>query len=150
MDWPFQLDLRRTLGLIYLIAVVACAVGAAVYIRRRDPRFLVAIAAPWVLFPFILTQMAARYTILPAVIAACLIGVSTGMSLLGLLMTLFGCFMLGNQYVRIGSYGDAPVTGLITQPTFPGLAWAALLAAAVFLYCAAAPPRRDQFGEFDL
>jgi hypothetical protein len=149
MDW-LHLDLRQTLGLIYLLAIVGCAIGAAVHVRRRDPRFLIAIVTPWVLFPTILTQMAARYTILPAVIAASLIGVSTGMSLMGLLMTLLGCIMLGNQYIKIGSYADAPVTGNITQPTFPGLAWAALLAAVVFLYCAIAPPRRDKFGESEL
>ncbi len=150
MAWPFQLDLRQTLGFIYLLAVVLCAIGAAIHIRRRDPRFLIAVVTPWVLFPTILTQMAARYTLLPAVIAASLIGVSTGMALMGLLMTIFGCIMLGNQYVSIGSFGGAPVTGLITQPTFPGLAWAMLLAAAIFLYCAVAAPRRTKFGEIDL
>jgi hypothetical protein len=152
MDWPWQMDLRQTLGLIYLLAIIACAIGAAVYVRRRDPRFLIALCAPWVLFPTILTQMAARYTILPAVIAASMIAVSTEMSLMGLLMTLFGCFMLGNQYSNAvyGSYGGAPVVPLITQPTFPGLAWAALLAAAVFVYCSVAAPRRRTGGEIEL
>jgi hypothetical protein len=152
MDWPLKLDLRQTLGLIYLLAVVACAIGASIHIRRRDPRFLVALTAPWVLFPTILTQMAARYTILPAVIAASLVAVSTGMSLLQLLLTIFACIMLGNQYTN-GVYGDyrsAPVTPLITQPTFPGMAWAALLTAAIFLYCGVTTTRCTKQGEIEL
>jgi hypothetical protein len=71
---------------------------------------------------------------------------------LQLLLTIFACIMLGNQYTN-GVYGDyrsAPVTPLITQPTFPGMAWAALLTAAIFLYCGVTTTRCTKQGEIEL
>jgi hypothetical protein len=103
----------------------------------------VAITAPWLLFLTLLTQMAARYTILPAVMAATLIGVSAGMSSFQLLLTVLGCIMLGNQYMDQGPGSFlAPISFHFTQPTFPDIAWVMLLASAMLLYMAIAPRRQ--------
>jgi hypothetical protein len=137
---PVQLDLRQTVALIFFASVVLCTIGAAIHLRRRDARFLIAISAPWILFLTLLTQMAARYTLLPAVIAAAMVGVGVGMSMLQLLLALLGIAMLGNQYLQ--AQGGAPLTQSITQYLYPDVAWVMLLIAAVFLYCAVAPGRR--------
>ena len=71
-------------------------------------------------------------------------------ALLQLLLTILACIMLGNQYINVGNYRDAPMTGVMTQPTFPGLAWAMLLIAAIFLYCGVAASRRDRLREIEL
>jgi hypothetical protein len=141
-----SLDLRQTVGLIFILSVAACTIGAGVHLRRRDPRFLIALTAPWVLMVALLTQMAARYTLLPAVMAASLVAVSMGMSLMQLLLTVLGCVMLGNQYLMFRGY-LGPVTLSMTQPTYPDLGWATLLVAAIFLYCAVAPGRRRGAGD---
>jgi hypothetical protein len=137
---PVALDLRQTVALIFFVTVALCTIGAAIHLRRRDPRFLIAITAPWILFLTLLTQMAARYTLLPAVVAATMIGVGVGMSMLQLLLALLGIAMLGNQYLQ--ARGGAPFTQNITQWMYPDVAWVMLLLSAVFLYCAIAPGRR--------
>ena len=147
MDWPFQLDLRQTSGLIYLLAVVLCAIGAAMHVRRRDPRFFIADCDTVGFFPTILTQMAAHYTILPAVIAASLIGVSTGHVPDGAVDDDAGMYHARKPIRQHRKLRGAPVTGNMTQPTFPGLAWAMLLAAAIFLYCAVAPRGAQNSGK---
>ena len=136
-----DLDLRSFLATIYFLTLAMCAIAAAVHIRRKDPRFLAALAAPWALFPTLLTQMAARYTILPAVIGSCLIGVSAELSLLPFVQTILACTMLGNQ--MLGSDHDtSPVAWSITQPTHPGIAWAMIMVAAMFLAATVMPSRR--------
>ncbi len=136
-----DLDLRGFLALIYVVALILCAMAAAMHLRRKDPRFLAALAAPWALFPLLLTQMAARYTVLPAVIGSCLIAVSAELSLLPFVQTVLACTMLGNQMLTV-NHGTSPMAWSITQPTHPGIAWAMMMVAAIFLVTAIMPSRR--------
>jgi hypothetical protein len=86
----------------------------------------------------LLTQMAARYTALPALVSATLIGVSAEMSLLAFFQTVLGCVMLGNQMLNI--YNDtAPIALSITHPTYPEMGWLTVALAGVFLCCALIP-----------
>jgi hypothetical protein len=137
----WKIDLQTTTALIYFVTVMICTIGAAIHLRRKDPRFLIALTAPWLLFLTLLTQMAARYTLLPAVIAVTLVGVSASLSMFQLLITLIGVVMLGNQYLMTG-HNVAPLTGNFTQPTYPDFGWIMLLASAMLLYLAVAPGRR--------
>jgi hypothetical protein len=86
----------------------------------------------------VLTQMAPRYTMLPAVVSSGLIGFSAEMSLLAFLQTFLSCMMLGNQMLQL-NHGLAPVTYSMTQPTYPALSWLTVALAAVYLCCALIP-----------
>ena len=135
-----ELDVQSFTGLIFFATILLCSIAAAVHLRRRDPKFLVVLAAPWVLFTMLLTQMAARYTALPAVVSATLIGISAEMSLLAFLQTVLGCAMLGNQMLAINN-DTAPIALSMTHPTYPELGWLTVTLAAVYLCCALIPSR---------
>jgi hypothetical protein len=109
--------------------------------RRRHPRFLIALTAPPILFVTLLTQMSVRYTILSAALSASMVGVSVGMSLMQFLLTVLSCVMLGTRLLHV-SPNTAPVALSMFDPTHPDLGYAMLLIAAVFLYGALAPGRR--------
>jgi hypothetical protein len=136
-----DLDTQGFLAWIYFATALMCAAAAAMQMRRRDPRFLIVLAAPWVLFTALLTQMTARYMVLPAVIASSLVGISVEMSLLAFLQTVLACTMLGNQMISLNA-STSPVALSITQPTYPDIAWVTMLVAAIFLYSALTPSRR--------
>jgi hypothetical protein len=138
---PIDLDIRQVLAIFYFAALLLCAIGAGVQLRRRHPRFLIALTAPSILFVTLLTQMSVRYTILSAALSASMLGVSVGMSLMQFLLTVFSCMMLGTRLLHV-SPNSAPVTFSIFDPTHPDLGYAMLLIAAVFLYGALAPGRR--------
>src|SRR6266566_9000933 len=64
----FDLTLQWTLRLLYVGALAVCAYGAARHTRDRDPRVLIAIAAPWLLMFALLGQMQERYLLWGAVV----------------------------------------------------------------------------------
>jgi hypothetical protein len=136
-----DLDIQQFCALIYFTTVLLCTIAAAMHMRRRDPRFLLALAAPWVLFTTLLTQMTARYTVLPAVIGSSLIAISAEMSLLAFFQTVLACTMLGNQMMLLEP-STSPVALSITQPTHPALGWAMMLVAAIYLVSVMIPSRR--------
>jgi hypothetical protein len=135
---PTEMELKDTMATLFFICVAICAGGAAVHLRRRDPRFLVAMVAPWMLFLALLPQLAARYSILVATVSACLIGVSIPMGLFNLLLTTIACMMLGNQMLA-NNPQMAPITFTITRPTHPDFGWATLALALFFLFAALSP-----------
>jgi len=138
---PIDMDLQTALATVFAITLLFCTFAAAVHLRRRDKKFLVALVAPCILFVTLLTQMAARYTMFSAVIASLLVAISVGMSLLELLLVILSCAMLGNQL--LASFPDtAPVTFSITRPTYPDAGWMMLLLAAVILISAMIPSVR--------
>jgi hypothetical protein len=49
MQSSVVLDVQSVLAVVYGLSLLSCAAAAAVHLRRRDARFLVAITAPWVL-----------------------------------------------------------------------------------------------------
>jgi hypothetical protein len=137
---PIDLDLQTAMAVIFALTLLLATYAAAVHLRRRDKKFLVAFVAPCILFVSLLTQMAARYTMFSAVVAALFVAVSVGMSLLQLLLVVLSCVMLGNQL--LGSFPDtAPITYAITRPTYPDSGWMTLLLAAVILFSALIPSR---------
>ena len=77
-----DLTLQWALRLFYLGAVVLCARGAVQHLRARDPRVLIAIAAPWLLMFGLLGQMHERYLVWGAVVSAVALGVSVRLSII--------------------------------------------------------------------
>jgi hypothetical protein len=135
-----ELDVQAFCGVLFFCAVLLCSIAAAIHLRRRDPKFLVVLVAPWILFMALLTQMAARYTALGAVVSATLVGVSAEMSLLAFLQMVLACTMLGNQMLGMNN-DTAPVALSMTHPTYPDMAWLTVMVAMVFLCCAVIPSR---------
>ena len=135
---PTALDVQGFCGTIFTVVLLLCTIAAAVHMRRKDPRFLIVLVTPWVLFTVLLTQMTARYMTLPAVVGSLLVGISAEMSLLPFLQTVLATLMLGNQMLDF-STDTAPVAFSMTQPTYPDLGWLTVLLAAVFLVSALMP-----------
>src|SRR6266567_5220285 len=65
-----HITLQWALRLLYLGALALCARGLARHLRDRDPRVLIAIAAPWLLMFALLGQMHERYLMWGAVVSA--------------------------------------------------------------------------------
>lgn len=152
--WPTQTDsstmlpligqavpFRTSMVIIYAICLLLLGIGAAVHYRRNDTRFLVAMAAPWVIAYCLMTQMHGRYLIWGAAMSALLAGTSVGMALLGISIGFLAWFgMAYNQFYWSPGW-DRPHYAML-QLLIPHLGWMLLLAAAIYLYFGAVPRTR--------
>jgi hypothetical protein len=136
-----SVTMETTLVSAYAIAIALCAIGAAVHARRRDVRFLIAIAAPWVLFFALLPRMHERYLVWAAAITAVGAGVSLGTTLLHLLVTAVA-FSQVIQPMLKRDHDLLPDTRAFVNGLFPEIGWLVLLLAAVYLFLSLAPSRR--------
>jgi hypothetical protein len=82
------------LRLFYLITLALCARGAARHLRDRDPRVLIAIAAPWLLMFALLGQMHERYLVWGAVVSAVALGVSIRLSIVHFIISAASTAMI--------------------------------------------------------
>jgi hypothetical protein len=137
------ITIKTFLVVIYGICLVLCSWGAARKSRRNDAAFLIALTAPWLLMFAILTQMHERYLLWAAVVSATTIAVGLGWGLLHLLLSAIATSMIVRLLLQFG--GNRPhvlrLNGFL-QSLHPGIAWAVLLCAAIYLYCAVAPHRK--------
>ena len=76
----FDLTVQWALRLFYLGTLALCAHGMGRLWRDREPRVLIAIAAPWLLMFALLGQMHERYLMWGAVLSAVALGVSFRLS----------------------------------------------------------------------
>ena len=90
----FDLTLQWTLRLLYLGALALCAHGAARHTRNRDPRALIAIAAPWLVMFALLGQMQERYLLWGAVVSAVALGVSLRLSVIHFIISAASTAMI--------------------------------------------------------
>ncbi len=139
---PIDIDLRQFLVGIFFLTVLLCTAAAAIHLRRGDPHFLIALAAPWVIFPAILTQMSARYLMFPAAMTATVAAISLRMSLWHLLLTIMGCITFFLRQWPRQQHEIAPLTYKIIRPTHPDMGWLLVAIAAIFLFSALTPTRR--------
>ena len=89
-----HLTLQWTLRLLYLVALALCARGLARHLRDRDPRALIAIAAPWLLMFALLGQMHERYLMWGAVVSAVALGVSVRLSIIHFILSAASTTMI--------------------------------------------------------
>jgi len=89
-----HLTLQWTLRLLYLGALALCARGLARHLRDRDPRVLIAIAAPWLLMFALLGQMHERYLMWGAVVSAVALGVSVRLSIIHFIISIASTTMI--------------------------------------------------------
>lgn len=93
-SFQFAFTLQWTLRVVYLCALALCALGAARHARRRDPRLLIAIAAPWLVMFALLPQMHERYLLWGAVVSAVALGVSARLTTLHFLFSIMSATMI--------------------------------------------------------
>jgi len=91
-----SLNLQWALRFFYLAALSVCALGAARHARHRDPRMLVALAAPWLVMFAILGQMQERYLVWGGVVSALALGVSVRTAIVSLLLSLASTAMIAH------------------------------------------------------
>ena len=97
MDFGFvhlHLTLQWTLRLLYLASLALCAHGLTRHLRDRDPRVLIAIAAPWLLMFALLGQMHERYLMWGAVVSAVALGVSVRLSIIHFIISIASTAMI--------------------------------------------------------
>ena len=89
-----HITLQWTLRLLYLVALALCTRGLARHLRDRDPRVLIAIAAPWLLMFALLGQMHERYLMWGAVVSAVALGVSVRLSIIHFILSAASTAMI--------------------------------------------------------
>jgi hypothetical protein len=137
--------IKTLLVSIYAVTLVLCSWGAARKSRRNDPAFLIALVAPWLLMFTLLTQMHERYLLWAAAASAITLAISVGWGLMHLLLTAIATSMILRSIMFFGKdRPEAPTLGRVLHGIHPGISWAVLVCAALFLYCAVAPNRRDK------
>src|SRR5213593_3387568 len=89
-----HLTLQWALRLLYLGALALSARGLTRHLRARDPRALIAIAAPWLLMFALLGQMHERYLMWGAVVSAVALGVSVRLSIIHFIISIASTTMI--------------------------------------------------------
>jgi len=89
-----HLTLQWALRLLYLGALALSAHGLTRHLRARDPRVLIAIAAPWLLMFALLGQMHERYLMWGAVVSAVALGVSVRLSIIHFIISIASTAMI--------------------------------------------------------
>jgi hypothetical protein len=131
-SWHLGFTWQWTLRILYLGALVLCALGAARHARHRDPRLLIAVATPWLLMFALLAQMHERYLLWGAVVSAVALGVSLRLSLLHFLFSLMSSAMI--THVLLVDKKLAPTLHAIDllHRVQPIASWALLAAVAIY------------------
>jgi len=135
------LTMKQFLGAVNAVCVLLIAWGAARMSRRNDPRFLIAIVAPFVVSFAVLPQMHERYWLWAGVLTAAGVGASGGMALMHVVVTLASLAMM-LAAVLPGDGRLWPDLRFFAVGAHPGLGWLVLLTAALYLYVAVTPSKR--------
>ena len=145
-SWQFTCEIRTFLAALYAVGLILCAAGCALHHRRRDTRLLLALLAPWVLFPLLLTQMSGRYWLWCAAISSGLVGVSVGASLLTWALTAAATiFILNRMSYHQGWHGPTPHRiDVFASQFYPDLVWPLMLIALICLWLALYPRRLER------
>src|SRR6266478_192606 len=104
-----HITLQWTLRLLYLVALALCARGLARHLRDRDPRVLIAIAAPWLLMFALLGQMHERYLMWGAVVSAVALGVSVRLSIIHFILSCIAVYLWETISTRIPAFRHGEV-----------------------------------------
>lgn len=156
----YPISVRGVTRTLFVLSLLPCLWAVTRLARRGDPRFLVAVTAPWLMFFCWPTQIHDRYLIYAAAISAIWAGQSLGMAALGGLLTLatfkhhlhtmltpdgrdvaFGPALHAWQPDWFTNTSGVTLHRLLTH-TYPDLAWGILLAAMIVLYVSLTTTRR--------
>jgi hypothetical protein len=146
---PIELDIRQLLIAVFAALLVLAGTGAAIQSRRNHPRFLAALASIWVLMPNVLCQMAGRYQMWGAAMTCLLIGISPGLTILHIVLSLLAAGMIGGQLLMRDSSRAPQLLDLVNRFA-PDNGLITLTIGAIVLYVALAPGRRPSGQELSL
>lgn len=138
--WQPVVTIKALLIAIYSACLLLCAFGAASKSRRNDPAFLIALTAPWVVLFAVLPQMHERYLLWAAAISATCIAASLGWGLMHLILAAISTSMILRPLLMMHA-SQAPALSKVLASLHPGVSWAVLLCAGIYLYAAVAPHR---------
>jgi hypothetical protein len=132
-----EMELRTLMLIIYGVCLVLCSFAAARHARKGDPRFLLAMATPWICSFALLTQLNNRYLVWAAGMSALLPAVGVGMTLLGIVISFLA--WEGVAQLMYNKYDLASNIAQTLNPLQTNLGWLLLLAAAIYLYVTVVP-----------
>jgi hypothetical protein len=138
---PWPVTISHVLICVYGLCVLAACWAMRRFERIGDKRFLLAMAAPWVVYFAVFPKMHERYLLWGALCGCCAAAVGLAPLLLALFFTLVQLVMSLFQMIGSGEgfltefCPDAgPLVARLIRPTFPDIGWAILLAAAVWVW----------------
>ena len=140
-----QMQIRTLMIGLYGACLVLCSFSAARHMRKSDPRFLLAMATPWICSFALLTQLNNRYIVWAAGMSALLPAVGVGMTLLGILISFLA--WEGVAQLMYNKYDAGSEISRYLNPLQTNLGWLLALAAAVYLYVMLVPRPRLQTGK---
>ncbi|HEX4054291.1 MAG TPA: hypothetical protein VHX86_08500 [Tepidisphaeraceae bacterium] len=141
--WSSDLDVKTTMALLYGVCLVIASAAAAMQSRRKDRRFLIAMVVPWMVFPMVMCQMGSRYPIWASTISAAMVAVSMELTLLHVVLAVFGFAMVAQQLLSANSQRWPQFVQLVT-PMYPDIAWMLLLLTGIFLVASLVPSRKPK------
>ena len=160
---PLDVTAKMLFNSIYGVTLLLSGIAIGIQARRNDRRTLVALVTPWIMFFVFTVQMQERYLLYAAAAAACCIGDSIGMALLGLLLTIVSAIMQTNCLLTYhladrAAFGEnlsqafphifSPDSGdnilQYLQAMHPDIGWAVLVIGLVFRYLSLTPRRAER------
>jgi hypothetical protein len=128
---------------MYGVLLVVSCLAIRLSEIRKDKAFLLAMAAPWIVYFCVFPKMHERYLLWGAIAACAAASVGLGPALLAVFfslcqtnMSLYQLLASGNSHQFLYEY--SPTLGrslrFFARGSYPGLAWAILLAAGIWLY----------------
>jgi hypothetical protein len=138
-----------TLGHVFVLAyvggLVACAWAAARYARDRDPRFLVAVATPWVLLFTLLPNVRTRYLVWGASLTAVGPAVGLGATLLHIVITALASDNILRTLLPRAVPPFAPGLRAALEAVHPHGGWVVLASSVALLWITVGASAREAF-----
>jgi hypothetical protein len=158
-DAAIEISTRTFLNSLFWMIFILSCLGVGMHAVRRDARILIAMAAPWLVYFCFPPQIQERYLLFAAAISCLCAGVSTGMTLLGVFLSLTTLMMMLHAMLSKADYNSQIEFGknlarqfpsffthdagekllTLVNGTHPDLGYAVLLCGLVFLYFSIAP-----------
>jgi hypothetical protein len=143
-----QLPMKYLLVSFWISALLLSSIGAAIQDSVRGPRFLVAISAPWIAMFALLAQMHQRYLLWGATLSSASASLNPGYALLHLLVSVIAMSQeMQSMFERDRRYFHTFVVRIV-DGWHPGIGWAVLLMAIIFVYLAVRPVRSRNAGDY--
>lgn len=144
-DTVGPITIKTFLVILYGIGVVLSALAVAIQSRRNSPRVLVALVTPWLLMFTLMPQIHERYLIWAALLSCMCVGVSVGMTLMHFFLTAQSAFMMLDSLLSIDQQ-LAPGWWAFIRGSHPGIGYAVMVVAAVFLHTSLTRGRDEPAG----
>lgn len=127
------LNPQWALRILYSISLALCALGAARHARKRDPRLLIALAAPWLVMFALLGQMHERYLMWGGVVSALALGVSLRMTLIHFILSAISTAMIAHAMLINKLAPPLPAIAVFDRVQ-PYASWVVLVCSGFFFW----------------